>query len=57
MEYLNKDNKTITGCLSRKSCVKTSSGFYIKDLRIIKNRNANDMLLIDNLTLSFGESI
>jgi TFIIF-interacting CTD phosphatase-like protein len=57
MSFLNNSNETITGCLSRQSCLKTAAGYYVKDLRIIKNRDQNDMLLIDNLTLSFGHTI
>jgi CTD small phosphatase-like protein 2 len=27
---------------------------YVKDLRVIGNRNMNDMLLVDNAAYSFG---
>lgn len=34
--------------------MKTEEGVYIKDLRIIKNRNLKDMVIIDNAVYSFG---
>lgn len=33
------------------------SGFYIKDLRIIKNRSLKDIIMVDNLVHSFGLQI
>ena len=30
------------------------NGFYIKDLRIIKNRGLKDIIIVDNLIHSFG---
>ena len=32
----------------------TEEGVYIKDLRIIKNRNLKDIVIIDNAVYSFG---
>lgn len=40
--------------LYRDSCYETDEGVYIKDLRIIGNRNLNDMVIIDNAVYSFG---
>jgi CTD small phosphatase-like protein 2 len=64
IEHLNKKNKTIHGVLSRPHCMETRngtvvshSGFYIKDLRIIKNRNLKDIVMVDNLVHSFGLQI
>lgn len=34
--------------------METKNGFFIKDLRIIRNRDINRMLIVDNLTHSFG---
>jgi len=33
------------------------SGFYIKDLRIIKNRPLKDIIMVDNLVHSVGLQI
>ena len=52
--YLNEKNKTIHGVLHRKNCMETHNGFYIKDLRIIKNRSLKDIIIVDNLIHSFG---
>lgn len=52
--YLNEKNKTIHGVLHRKNCMETHNGFYIKDLRIIKNRPLKDIIIVDNLIHSFG---
>lgn len=34
--------------------MQTEEGVYIKDLRIIKNRNLKDVVIIDNAVYSFG---
>lgn len=52
--YLNQKKKTILGFLHRKNCMETQNGFFIKDLRIIQNRELKDIIMIDNLAHSFG---
>lgn len=42
--------------LYRQHCVNTEYG-HIKDLRVIKNRNLKDMLVLDNNCLSFAFNI
>lgn len=37
--------------------METNHGFYIKDLRIIKNRKLKDIVIVDNLIHSFGLQI
>lgn len=32
----------------------TKNGFYLKDLRILKDRKLKDMIIVDNLAHSFG---
>ena len=54
VDFLNQKDKTIHGILHRKNCMETHNGFYIKDLRIIKNRELKDIVIIDNLVHSFG---
>ena len=34
--------------------METEEGVYIKDLRIISNRNLKDIVIIDNAVYSFG---
>jgi CTD small phosphatase-like protein 2 len=52
--YLNQKKKTIQGFLHRKNCMETQNGFFIKDLRIIQNRDLKDIIMVDNLAHSFG---
>ena len=40
--------------LTRKDCMLTKKGIFIKDLRILKNRDLKDIVIIDNLIHSFG---
>ncbi len=37
--------------------METKNGFFIKDLRIIKNRELKNMIIVDNLSHSFGFQI
>lgn len=32
----------------------TDEGVYIKDLRVIANRNMSDLIIVDNAAYSFG---
>ena len=34
--------------------METKNGFFIKDLRIIANKELKNMLIVDNLAHSFG---
>ena len=45
------------GILSRTNCFITRNGFFIKDLRIIKNRSLKNMVIVDNLSHSFAFQI
>ncbi len=55
--YLDPTSSLIQGFLSRNNCLQTKNGFYIKDLRIIKNREIKNTLIVDNLAHSFGFQI
>ena len=37
--------------------METKNGFFIKDLRILKNRELKDIVIVDNLVHSFGFQI
>jgi len=37
--------------------METKNGFFIKDLRIIKNRDLKNLIMVDNLSHSFGFQI
>lgn len=43
--------------LYRDNCIETDEGVFIKDLRIIANRDLKDILLVDNAAYSFGYQI
>lgn len=40
--------------LYRENCFKTDEGIFIKDLRVLKNRDLKDVILVDNSVYSFG---
>jgi len=40
--------------LYRQHCFETNEGIFIKDLRVIKNRDLKDVILVDNSVYSFG---
>jgi len=54
VKKLDPDAKWIDFVLSREECMVTKNGFYLKDLRILKDRKLEDMIIIDNLAHSFG---
>ena len=37
--------------------METKIGFFIKDLRVVRNRMLKDMIIVDNLAHSFGFQI
>ena len=61
IKKLNMSNKKpkmyIKDFLHREDCFKTKKEFCIKDLRVVKNRELKDMVIIDNLVHSFGLQI
>ena len=38
----------------REDCIKTTDNVYIKDLRIFRNRELKDIVIVDNAVYSFG---
>jgi len=40
--------------LYREHCFETNEGIFIKDLRVIRNRDLKDLILVDNSVYSFG---
>lgn len=57
LDYLDPKNQYIHHRLFRDSCIQTEEGIYIKDLRVIANRNLSDLILVDNAAYSFGFQI
>ena len=54
LDYLDPHKQYIQHRLFRDSCVYTDEGVYVKDLRILANRDLNDVILVDNAAYSFG---
>lgn len=38
----------------REHCISTKEGVFIKDLRVIKNRSLEEMIIVDNAAYSFA---
>lgn len=57
VDYLDPEQSKILGILTRNHCMETKNGFFIKDLRILKDINLKDMVMVDNLSHSFGLQI
>jgi len=57
LDYLDPQGQYIQHRLFREHCMPTEEGVYIKDLRVIGNRNMQDMILVDNAAYSFGYQI
>lgn len=41
----------------RQHCVQTPEGYYVKDLRVIRNTTMADMVIVDNSVYSFAYQI
>ena len=54
LKELDPNRSLISYVLDRNHCLQTKNGFYIKDLRIISNRELKNVIMIDNLVHSFG---
>ena len=54
LDHIDPAGKYFQHRLYRESCIKTTDNVYIKDLRVIKNVELKDMILVDNAIYSFG---
>ncbi|CAD8137321.1 unnamed protein product [Paramecium octaurelia] len=57
INYLDPTKQFISGIMTRNNCMETKNGFFIKDLRLIGNKDLKDILIVDNLAHSFGFQI
>jgi CTD small phosphatase-like protein 2 len=57
VDHLDPHHLIIKEILTRGNCHETRNRFFIKDLRIIQNRDLKDMVIVDNLVHSFGLQI
>lgn len=54
LDYLDPRNEYIHHRLFRESCIGTKEGVTVKDLRILKDRNLNEIVIVDNSGNSMG---
>jgi CTD small phosphatase-like protein 2 len=54
LDYLDPDKSLIDFRMYRDHCIQTEEGIYIKDLRVIRNRELKNMAIVDNAAYSFG---
>jgi len=57
LDYLDPKNQYIHHRLFREHCMATEEGVYIKDLRVLGNRNLDELIIVDNAAYSFGYQI
>jgi CTD small phosphatase-like protein 2 len=53
LDHLDQKKNLISHRLFRNHCWQTEEGVYIKDLRVLKNRNLANILLVDNAAYSY----
>lgn len=56
LNALDPHNEFFSARLYRQNCSKIG-GTYVKDFRVVKNRNPRDMILVDNLIYSFSANM
>jgi CTD small phosphatase-like protein 2 len=54
LRRLDPEGKFVARLLTRKQCIQTHGGFFVKDLRIFADRSVSQMLIVDNNVLSFA---
>jgi CTD small phosphatase-like protein 2 len=54
LDYLDPDRAVIKHRLYRQHCVNPVYGVYVKDLRVIRDRDLKEMVLVDNSIISFA---
>lgn len=57
LDYLDPQGTLFQYRMYRQHCVQTPEGYYVKDLRVIMNREMKDMVLVDNSVYSFAYQI
>lgn len=54
LDFIDPDRLIIKHRLYRQHCVNPVRGVYVKDLRIFKDRDLKDIILVDNSIISFA---
>lgn len=53
IDYLDPGEKMVSHRLYRDNCWQTEEGVFVKDLRILGNRELSDVVLVDNAAYSY----
>jgi CTD small phosphatase-like protein 2 len=54
LDFIDPNREIIKHRLYRQHCVNPCYGVYVKDLRIIKDRELKDIIIVDNSIISFA---
>jgi CTD small phosphatase-like protein 2 len=54
LDYIDPDHELFDFRMYRQHCVQTPEGYYVKDLRTIRNRDLKDIVIVDNSVYSFA---
>ena len=54
LDFMDGDRIIIKHRLYRQHCVSPSKGIFVKDLRVISDRDLKDIILVDNSIVSFA---
>jgi CTD small phosphatase-like protein 2 len=54
LDYLDEERQIIKHRLYRQHCIKAAEGIYVKDLRVIRDRDLANIILVDNSIVSFA---
>ena len=54
LDYLDPCGDLVHFRLYREHCVQTAEGLYVKDLRVLANRDLKDVVIVDNAVHSFA---
>lgn len=57
LNYMDPENKYFQHRLYRQQCIPTKDNVYVKDLRVLANRDLKDVILVDNAVYSFGAQL
>lgn len=57
LDYLDPKGEMVHHRIFRDNCITTPEGVFVKDLRILANRELSDVVLVDNASYSFGYQI
>ena len=57
LDYLDPNQEFFHHRLFREHCIVSEEGIHIKDLRVLGNRNIEDIVIVDNACYSFGYQI